>query len=142
MTKSRTEITVRYAETDQMGVVYHANYLIWMEIGRTRLIEDLGFRYVDMERKGIFAPVVNLEIQYKKPCRFGETVTVETWIDQYEGVRIVYGYQIYGPDGDLRASARSVHVCVRKEDFKPVSVRKLFPEWHEAYEKAKKKVGA
>ena len=58
---SETNIEVRYAETDQMGVVYHANYLVWMEIGRTKLIEDLGFKYAEMEKDGILAPVIDAQ---------------------------------------------------------------------------------
>ncbi|MBU5860976.1 acyl-CoA thioesterase, partial [Vibrio cholerae O1] len=76
------------AETDQMGVVYHANYLVWMEVGRTKLIEDLGFRYADMEKDGILSPVIDIQISYKKPARYGETVTVKTWVDAYDGLRV------------------------------------------------------
>lgn len=64
---SKTEIEVRYAETDQMGIVYHANYLVWMEVGRTALIKDLGFLYSDMEKKGVLSPVVDINISYKNP---------------------------------------------------------------------------
>lgn len=66
MLVSTTEFDVRYAETDQMGVVYHANYLVWMEIGRTKLIEDLGFKYADMEKEGILAPVIDIRASYKR----------------------------------------------------------------------------
>ena len=70
---SEKKIEVRYAETDQMGVVYHANYLVWMEIGRTNLIEDLGFKYAEMENDGILAPVIDVNISYKQPMKYGET---------------------------------------------------------------------
>lgn len=138
---STTEIQVRYSETDQMGVVYHANYLVWMEIGRTVLIEDLGFKYADMEKDGILAPVTDIEVSYKKPCRYGEKVTVKTWIDHYDGLRIKYGYEIFNENGELAVSGTSSHVCVKKETFRPISVRRLYPDWHAAYEKAKKQVG-
>jgi|HigsolmetaAR205D_1030408.scaffolds.fasta_scaffold09250_3 acyl-CoA thioester hydrolase len=135
---SEAEIKVRYAETDQMGVVYHANYLVWMEVGRTKLIEDLGFRYADMEKDGILSPVIDIQISYKKPARYGETVTVKTWVDAYDGLRVTYGYEIYTETGDLAVAASSTHVCVKKDSFRPVSFRRLYPKWHEAYEKAKK----
>ncbi|WP_342400323.1 thioesterase family protein [Weizmannia sp. FSL W8-0676] len=135
---SETEVKVRYAETDQMGVVYHANYLIWMEVGRTKLIEDLGFRYADMEKDGILSPVIDIQISYKKPARYGETVTVKTWVDAYDGLRVKYGYEIYTETGDLAVAASSTHVCVKKDSFRPVSFRRLYPKWHKAYEKAKK----
>jgi acyl-CoA thioester hydrolase len=135
---TKAEIEVRYAETDQMGVVYHANYLIWMEVGRTKLIQDLGFSYASMEDQGIISPVIDLDISYKKPLRYGETATIHTWIEEYNGIKSVYGYEIYTPSGDLAVQAKSSHVCVQKDTFRPVKFRKLFPEWHEAYEKAKR----
>jgi acyl-CoA thioester hydrolase len=138
MLVSKAEIEVRYAETDQMGVVYHANYLIWMEVGRTKLIQDLGFSYAGLEAEGILAPVIDLEIAYKKPLRYGETATIHTWIDEYNGMRTVYGYEIFTPSGEVAIQAKSSHVCVQKDTFKPIKFRKLYPAWHEAYEKAKK----
>ena len=136
---SEKEIDVRYAETDQMGVVYHANYLVWMEIGRTSLIKELGFKYTDLEKKGILSPVLDIQISYKKPARYGETVTVKTWIEKYDGLRVTYGYEIWTESGELAVTAQSVHVCVKKENFRPIPIRKKFPEWHEAYERAKKR---
>jgi acyl-CoA thioester hydrolase len=142
MLVSKSEIEVRYAETDQMGIVYHANYLIWMEVGRTKLIQDLGFSYAELESEGILSPVIDLEIAYKKPLRYGETATVHTWIEEYNGMRIVYGYEIFTPSGEVAIQAKSSHVCVQKDTFKPIKFRKLYPVlypvWHEAYEKAKK----
>ncbi|WP_018663569.1 acyl-CoA thioesterase [Heyndrickxia acidiproducens] len=138
MQVSESKITVRYAETDQMGVVYHANYLVWMEVGRTKLVEDLGFKYADMEKDGIISPVIDIQISYKKPARYGETATVKTWIEEYDGLRVSYGYEIYTESGELAVTAVSRHVCVRKDTFRPISIRRQYPDWHEAYEKAKK----
>ncbi|GER67823.1 putative acyl-CoA thioesterase YneP [Weizmannia acidilactici] len=138
MQVSEAKIHVRYAETDQMGVVYHANYLVWMEVGRTKLIEDLGFRYADMEKDGIISPVIDIQVSYKKPVRYGETATVKTWIDHYDGLRVHYGYEIYTGNGDLAVTGVSKHVCVKKDTFRPISIRRVYPDWHEAYEKAKK----
>jgi acyl-CoA thioester hydrolase len=138
MLVSKKEIEIRYAETDQMGVVYHANYLIWMEVGRTKLIQDLGFTYAGMEEEGIISPVIDLEISYKKPLRYGDIATIHTWIEEYNGLKSVYGYEIFTPSGELAVQAKSSHVCVNKDTFKPVILRKRFPDWHEAYEKAKK----
>ncbi|QQZ11501.1 acyl-CoA thioesterase [Heyndrickxia vini] len=135
---SETEIQVRYAETDQMGVVYHANYLVWLELGRTKLIEDLGFKYADMENEGILSPVIDIEISYKMPVRYGETAIVKTWIEEYDGLRVTYGYEVLTEKGELSVIAKSQHVCVKKESFRPVSIRKFFPDWHHAYEQAKK----
>ncbi|WP_110929546.1 acyl-CoA thioesterase [Bacillus massiliglaciei] len=134
------QIEVRYAETDQMGVVYHANYLIWMEIGRTKLIKDIGFNYADMEKEGVISPVIDITASYKKPVRYGETASVQTWIEHYDGLRVRYGYEIRNGGGELSMTGSSSHVCVKKDSFRPISIKKSFPEWHEAYEKHKKQV--
>lgn len=138
MLVSTTEITVRYAETDQMGVVYHANYLIWMELGRTTFIEELGFNYADLERDGILSPVIDIRASYKRPVRYGETATVKTWVESYDGLRVTYGYEILNQKGELAVTGFSEHVCVKKDSFRPVSFRRTHPAWHEAYENAKK----
>jgi acyl-CoA thioester hydrolase len=131
---SKKEIEVRYAETDQMGVVYHANYLVWMEIGRTQLIKDLGFSYAELEKEGIISPVIDLSVSYKKSTHYGETVTVHTWIQENTGVRTVYGYKIVNEQGELCIEATSSHVCVNKEDFRPIIIKRVLPEWHKVYE--------
>ncbi len=133
MVVSTREIEVRYAETDQMGVVYHANYLIWMEVGRTGLIKDIGFSYAQLEMDGVVSPVIDLQVTYKKPIRYGETATIKTWIAQYDGFRSVYGYEVLTPDGEVSLVATSTHVCVKKDTFKPISLRRSYPEWHQAY---------
>lgn len=135
---SKREIEVRYAETDQMGVVYHANYLVWLELGRTQLVRDLGFNYSDMEKEGVVSPVLEVNIKYKKPLRYGETATVHTWIEDYSPLKTRYGYEIYNEEGELSAVAETVNTCVKKDTFRPVSLKRQFPEWHEAYDKNKK----
>ncbi|WP_064093886.1 acyl-CoA thioesterase [Rossellomorea aquimaris] len=135
---AETTIQVRYAETDQMGVVYHANYLVWMELGRTKLIEDLGFVYAQIEKGGILSPVIDLNIQYKTPVRYGENALVKTWVEEYDGLRITYAYEIYNGQNQLAIIGQSKHVCVKKDSFRPISIKRMFPEWHIAYEKVKK----
>lgn len=135
---STKEIEVRYAETDQMGVVYHANYLVWMELGRTSLIKELGFNYAEMEKEGIISPVMDIQASYKKPLRYGETATVKTWIEEYDGLRVIYGYEILAADGEVAVTGESKHVCVKKDSFRPISIKRKYPDWHAAYEKAKK----
>ncbi|WML48193.1 thioesterase family protein [Neobacillus sp. PS3-34] len=133
------EIEVRYAETDQMGVVYHANYFVWMELGRTSFIEKLGYNYAEMEKDGIISPVMDIQASYKKPIRYGEKATVKTWVEEYDGIRVTYGYEILTESGEIAVIGLSRHVCVKKESFRPISLKRLYPEWHAAYEKAKKK---
>ncbi|WP_281202488.1 acyl-CoA thioesterase [Cytobacillus kochii] len=138
MLVSTKEIEVRYAETDQMGVVYHANYIIWMELGRTQFVKDLGFNYAALEEQGVLSPVLDIQASYKKPLHYGETATVKTWVEAYDGLRTTYGYKIYNQEGILAVSGSSLHTCVKKDSFRPISLRRKFPDWHEAYENAKK----
>lgn len=132
------EIEVRYAETDQMGVVYHANYLVWMEIGRTALIEQLGFRYAQLEADGYLSPVTDLSIQYKTPMKYGEKAIVKTWVETHGKLRTTYGYEIVHEDGKVAATAFSEHVLVRKENFRPVSLRKVHEEWDQTYQEIRR----
>ncbi|RLL45423.1 acyl-CoA thioesterase [Oceanobacillus piezotolerans] len=133
MNRVRTPIEVRYQETDQMGVVYHANYLVWFEIGRTKFIEHLGLSYAEMEKSNVVSPVIDLNISYKKPIRYGEDAHVETWLIEYDGIRTVYGYEVIDENGDTAVTGSSKHVIVNKETFRPLSLRRSFPDWHQAY---------
>lgn len=110
------EVEIRYAETDQMGVVYHSNYLVWLELGRTKLIQDLGFSYVEMEKEGIISPVLDLQISYRKAMRYGEKAIVKTWVDTVSPLRVVYGYEIYNGDGELCITASTTNICAKKKD--------------------------
>jgi len=130
---SDKEIEIRYAETDQMGVVYHANYLVWMEIGRTALIEDLGFTYAGLEKDGYLSPVTDLSIQYKASMKYGQKATVRTWVESHGKLRTMYGYEILHEDGTIAATAKSEHVVVRKDTFRPVSMKKIDPVWDAKY---------
>jgi acyl-CoA thioester hydrolase len=135
---SEKEIEIRYAETDQMGVVYHANYLVWMEIGRTKIIEDLGFTYAGLEADGYISPVIDLSIQYKASMKYGQKAMVRTWIESHGRLRTTYGYEIVHEDGTIAATATSEHVLVKKESFRPVSLAKIAPDWDLKYNEIKR----
>lgn len=134
MKKVETKVQVRYAETDQMGVVYHANYLVWFELGRTAFLEALGLSYAELEQEGYLSPVLDIQASYLSPARYGDEVTVTTWLEAYDGLRITYCYQVAAGER-LLARGRSVHVLVRKDNFRPVSVRRSLPKLHQLYEK-------
>ncbi|SDJ29018.1 acyl-CoA thioesterase [Natribacillus halophilus] len=138
MKVASTDIQVRYAETDQMGVVHHSQYLVWCEIGRTDLINALGFSYAKLEESGVLAPVTEANLSYVRAIRYGDTVRVETWIDDYNGIRATYGYAIYNEDDQLCVSGTTTHVLVDSETFRPRSMKKLLPEWHDVYEREKR----
>lgn len=137
--QSKRAIQLLYADTDMMGVVYHANYLKYFELGRTGLIEDLGFSYVGMEEQGYYAPVYDVKATYKKPIRYGDEATVITWIAKNDGLRTVYGYQIVNQRQEICVEGSTTHIIVNKQTFKPSSFKKVFPEWFLKYEEIKVK---
>ncbi len=130
---SEKEIEIRYAETDQMGVVYHANYVIWMEVGRTQLIRDLGFSVTKLEAEGYVSPVMNVNVSYKASLRYGEKAIIRTWIKAQDRLRTVYAYEILHTDGTIAATATSEHIIVKKENFRPVALDRVNKEWYNKY---------
>ncbi len=107
---SRTTLRVRYAETDQMGVVYYANYFIWFEIGRVELLRSLGFSYQQMEMEDdCYIPVVDTSCRYKAPARYDEELELETRILHMRPSVLKFGYRLLRA-GTLLAEGESVHV--------------------------------
>lgn len=136
---STLEIQLSYADTDMMGVIYHANYLKWFELGRCQLVRDVGYDYLDMEKKGYYAPVYNVDATYKKAVHYGDRVFVKCWVEENQGLWTVYGYQVVNGDGEVCAEGTTKHILVKKDNFKPVQFKKAFPEWFQRYEEIKKK---
>ena len=98
MYKNKTELTVRYAETDKMGVVYHANYLQYFEIGRTESIRSLGFSYRQLEENNIILPVANAELSFKNPLFYDDKFIVETIVSELPSYTISFKYNIFRDD--------------------------------------------
>jgi acyl-CoA thioester hydrolase len=123
-------LRVRYAETDQMGVVYHANYLVWMEVGRVEYCRASGFRYRDMEAEGILLAVVEAHCRYLSPALYDEEVVVRTGIDEASQRLVRFSYRISsGEDGRLLAEGFTKHVfCGRNRKARklPEKYRLLF----------------
>ncbi|MGA2770436.1 MAG: thioesterase family protein [Bryobacteraceae bacterium] len=112
-----TRFRVRYAETDQMGVVYYANYLVWMEVGRVELCKSLGFSYRDMERDdGVLLAVAEACCRYRSPARFDDEVIVKTWIEEANPRMVTFAYEmrLAGTDRTL-ATGRTRHIFVNRE---------------------------
>ena len=112
-----TRLRVRYAETDQMGVVYHANHFIWFEVGRVELLRQLGFSYRDMEEKdGCFIAVVEARCRYKAPVRYDEEVIIRTRLKNVRESVIHFGYElIREPSGELLAEGETTHIVTNAE---------------------------
>jgi acyl-CoA thioester hydrolase len=112
MDSNETAIRVRYAETDQMGVVYHANYLVWMEVGRVELCRANGFAYGDMEKQdGIILAVVEAQCHYKHPARYDDEILVKTWIEESSTRAVRFAYEMRrAADNRLLATGYTRHV--------------------------------
>ncbi len=115
--ESEIKLRVRYAETDQMGVVYHSNYLVWFEIGRVELMRQLGFRYRDMEQAdGCHIPVADLRIRYKQPAHYDEEVIVRTRLAEVHRSLLRFRYRVLrAGDGTLLAEGETTHLVVDRE---------------------------
>jgi acyl-CoA thioester hydrolase len=114
---SESRVRVRYAETDQMGVVYHANYLVWFEIGRVDFIRTLGMDYGAMEREdGVGIAVVDLSARYKAPARYDDELVIETRLLRVRGPIIRFGYRVVRVEDDLLlCEGETTHIVVDKE---------------------------
>ncbi|MGH9487103.1 MAG: acyl-CoA thioesterase [Terriglobales bacterium] len=113
MSYSETQVRVRYAETDQMGVVYYANYLVWFEVGRVEHLRQRGINYSDMEADDCKIAVVEARCRYKSPARYDDIVTIRTWVSRRRGPVVHFQYQaLRAGDGTLLAEGETVHVCI------------------------------
>lgn len=107
--ESTTTLRVRYAETDQMGVAHHRNYLVWMELGRTDWLRQRGRTYAQWEDAGIRLPVTGIQVNYRVPARYDDLLTVRTWIKEAGRRKVIFGYRIER-EGQRLAEGESVHM--------------------------------
>ncbi len=131
------ERKVQYYETDMMGVTHHANYIRWMEEARIAFMDDLGFPYKSMEAKGVLSPVKSLQVNYLKPCTFGDKVEITTYIRDFNGVVITMGYEMRTGD-TLIFTGTSEHVFLDREG-RFVRMKRVMPEFCEAVQQRLKK---
>ena len=114
------KVRVRYSETDQMGVVYHGNYAQYFEMGRVEWLRNMGVSYKWMEETAIMLPVVSLTMNYKKPARYDDLITVKTIFKSQTSVKIEFDYEIYNEEEELLTIAHSVLVFVDMKTGRPV----------------------
>jgi acyl-CoA thioester hydrolase len=114
---SETRIRVRYAETDQMGVVYHSNYFIWFEVGRVELMRQLGFTYKEMEREdGCYIAVVDARCRYKAPARYDDEIIIRTHLKNVRESLIHFGYEaLRASDSMLLAEGETTHIVINSQ---------------------------
>ncbi len=105
MKNSETKLRVRYSETDQMGIVYYGNYAQYLEQGRTDWLRSLGLTYKFMEEHQVMLPVINLNIDYKKPAKYDDLLTIKTSLLEIPSVKIKFYYEIYNQHDELLVTA-------------------------------------
>jgi acyl-CoA thioester hydrolase len=110
---SISRVRVRYAETDQMGVVYHANYFVWFEVGRTDLLRGTGSTYRDMEADGLSLPVIEARCEYRLPARYDDDLEIHTTGKLISPVRVAFSYEVVRPkDSQTVATGQTVHASL------------------------------
>ncbi len=120
-----TEVRVRYADTDQMGVVYYANYLVWLEVARTEFLRSLGIDYRNIEKeKQLVLPVVEAYCKYKAPARYDEIIMIRIKVSQVKNSSLRFDYSLFNKENnELLAVAYTTHVFIDK-DRRPVRMPK------------------
>lgn len=127
-----TRLRVRYAETDQMGVVYHSNFFIWFELGRVEFLRHLGFTYRDMEREdGCYIPVVDARCRYKAPVRYDDELIIRTRLTSVRGSLLHFTYQVVRAlDSALCAEGETTHIITDAR----LNIRQLPEKYLRAFE--------
>lgn len=120
MKSANLQFRVRYAETDQMGVVYYGNYAQYFEMGRTEWLRSLGITYRWMEENGIQLPVLDLQVTYKKPAKYDDLLTIKTTLVKMPTVRIQFYYEIENEKGELMTSGTTTLAFVDMKTKKPI----------------------
>jgi len=126
---SETTLRVRYAETDKMGVVYYANYLVWFEVARTEWLRAHGWTYREMEAGGAMLPVIGVQCEYLRSAQYDESITIRTIGILHSPVRVEFTYEVFKQDGTVAARGTTMHAAV---DLKgkpcrlPEKVREVF----------------
>ncbi|CAM2995219.1 acyl-CoA thioesterase [Rariglobus hedericola] len=118
MITSRASVSVRYAETDMMRVVYHGSYLPWLEIGRTHLLKEHGLPYRELEAEGFFLPVLEVSLRYLRPAKYDDEVTIVTFLREKPSLRIRMEYELFR-GAEKIATATSLHAFIDRAG-KPV----------------------
>ena len=132
---SKSYLTVRYAETDRMGIAHHSNYPVWYEVGRTDYIKMFGVTYSQMEEAGVMMPLTNLSCHFINPAYYEDNVIIRTWIIGLKAARIQFTYTVKkinedGSETEL-GYGTTEHGIVDSSSFRPCNLRKRMPELFE-----------
>ncbi len=120
MKEHEVELRVRYSETDQMGVVYHGSYVPYFEIGRVEWLRNKGISYKSLEESGIALPIVSMHLNYKKPARYDDLLTVKTKFKSYSSVKIEFDCELWSEKKELLTTAQFILIFVNTKTGKPM----------------------
>jgi acyl-CoA thioester hydrolase len=125
--RSETKLTVRYAETDQMGIVHHSHYPVWFEAGRTDFLKGMGMSYGDMEKSGVLLPLSQIFVKFLSPAKYADEILVRTGLQSVSRARAVFSYQVFrAGDGVLLATGETMHAFTDRQ-LKPINAQKALP---------------
>jgi acyl-CoA thioester hydrolase len=123
-----TKLTVRYVETDKMGIVHHSNYYPWFELARGDFIKKIGIKYSDMEALGIMMPLVESYCRYYEGAKYEDEIIVKTSIEEISAVKVIFNYNVIRTeDGKLLAKGKTTQTFIDK-DFKIINLKKKYPD--------------
>lgn len=125
--RGTVDVEVRYAETDQMGVVHHSVYLVWFELARTALCKKSGYHYAEIEKRGYFLVVTGTETRYLKSATYGMQVTVTCWLERLSSRLLRFAYEIHHGE-DRLSSGATEHVWLARETGRPCRIPKFLEE--------------
>lgn len=135
-----TEIKVRYAETDQMGIVHHSRYFPWFEVARTEFLEEYGIQYGELEKQGVMFPLIKAQAEYHQGAKYGDTVLVKVQMKELRIVRCQLIYEVIRKaDGALLVTGLTEHAFVDSATFQPINLKKKQPMVWRQLEKALEK---
>ncbi len=120
---------VRYVETDAMGVVHHSNYVVWFEVARSEYRRRHPENYAELDRQGVFLPIAELEVRYRAPARYGDVITVRSWVVELKSRRVTFAHEVRrASDGQVLAEGETVHICL---DLQNGALRAIPPKVRE-----------
>lgn len=126
--KTETILTVRYAETDQMGIVHHSNYPIWFEAGRTDFLKQTGVSYSEVESRNVMLPLYEITCRFKSPAKYEDEIAVITSIKELSRVRLILAYEVLNrKNRTLLATGETLHAFTDK-DLRPLNAEKFIPD--------------
>lgn len=135
--KFTNKIELRYSDSDQMGVVYHANYFTFFEQSRTGFLKDLGIDYYDIEETGYLFPVRDVNCTYLKSIRLGEEIVCETVLEDYSKVKLSFSHILKSTDGEIKAKGNTSIICVKRDGFKISKMDQAMPKVYEVIQSIK-----